>query len=113
MDVKKPLTIKEFPLRPNSALNIVRDLAANHTQYVRFSQHAKERMLERGVTNKQVFDVLRSQHSYITENPCQTPKGSWKFNLMGFSSGEAIELVIDVRRPEDRPGIYLVTVIVK
>ncbi|MCW7551079.1 DUF4258 domain-containing protein [Endozoicomonas gorgoniicola] len=113
MDAKKPLTIKEFPLKPKSALSIVRDLAANHTQHVRFGQHAKERMLERGVSNRQVFDVLRSRHSYITESPCQTPRGSWKFNLMGFSSGDTIELVIDVRRPEDRPGIYLVTVIVK
>ena len=113
MDAKKPVTVKEFPLRPNSALKIVRNLAENHTQLVRFSQHAKERMLERGVTNKQIFDVLRSQRSYITENPCQPPKGSWKFNLMGFSSGDAIELVIDIRRPEDRPGVYLVTVIVK
>ena len=113
MDIKKPHTVKEFPLRPNSALSIVRDLAENHTQLVRFSLHAKERMLERGVTNKQVFDILRSRRSYITETPCQTPKGSWKFNLMGFSSGEAIELVIDIRNPEEKPGAYLVTVIVK
>ncbi|WP_422138204.1 DUF4258 domain-containing protein [Endozoicomonas sp. ALC020] len=113
MDSKKPHTVEEFPLKPNSALNIVRDLADNHTQSVRFSQHAKDRMLERGVSNKQVFDVLGSHRSYITESPYQTPRGTWKFNLMGFSSGTAIELVIDIRRPEDAPSIYIVTVIVK
>ncbi|MGI9283130.1 MAG: DUF4258 domain-containing protein [Endozoicomonas sp.] len=113
MNAETKVSIKEFPLKANSALKIVRDLAENHTGSVRFSLHAKERMLERRVSNKQVFDVLKSCRSYVTEHPSQTPKGSWKFTMLGFSSGDVIELVIDLRRPEHDPAAYLVTVIIQ
>lgn len=113
MDAKKPPPIQDFPLQPKKAREILITLATEYTHYIRYSKHAKERMVERGVTNKQVFDILRSRYSRITEGPAPTPTGTWKLNLLGFSSGESIELVIDLKRLEDAPTAYLVTVIVK
>lgn len=42
-----------------------------------------------------------------------TAAGSWKFNLLGFSSGDTIELVLDMKGFEPGLSIVLVTVIVK
>lgn len=96
-----------------SIRRITTNLAEQDTSKVFFGRHARQRMREHGVTIRQVFDVMRCRQSYVTEGPCQTPAGSWKFNLLGFSAGNAIELVIDMKGDEPDLSIFLVTVIVK
>ena len=88
-------------------------LAEEDSSRIRLSQHARRRMQERGVTIRQIFDVLRDRRSHVTEGPAATAAGSWKFNLQGFSSGEIIELVLDMRGQEPELSVLLVTVIVK
>ena len=95
MSTTKPQPVKEFPLTPVTARKIVVDLAENHSRRVFFGKHARQRMAERNVTTRQVFEVLRSRQSFFTEEPHPTAKGSWKFNLQGFSAGMEIELVVD------------------
>lgn len=96
-----------------SIRRVVARLAEEDSSRIRLSQHARKRMQERGVTIRQVLDVLKSKHSYVTEGPAKEAAGNWKFNLMGFSAGEAIELVLVMRGLEPELSVLLVTVIVK
>ncbi|MGI9276234.1 MAG: DUF4258 domain-containing protein [Endozoicomonas sp.] len=113
MEARTPTPVKEFPLTPQTAKKIIQDLAKNHSQRIRFGSHARERMAERNVSNRQIFSVLRSDHSFFTENPHPTAGGSWKFNLQGFAAGVTLEVVVDLQRHDEDPSAYLVTVIVK
>jgi hypothetical protein len=111
--VSEKLKIVEFPLQDKSAKKIIQDLATNHSHSIRLRQYCKERMRERGVNIRQIFQVLKCPRSRFTERPCQTPRGSYKFNLQGFASGELIEVVIDLHNSETDPEAYVVTVIIK
>ena len=102
-----------FGLDRCSVKRVAARLAEEDSSRIRLSRHARQRMQERGVTIRQVLDVLKSKHSYVTEGPAGTATGSWKFNLMGFSAGEALELVLDMRGLEPELSVLLVTVIVK
>lgn len=110
MDSKKPLSFKEFPLSPISARKIVQDLANNHTGRIRFTRHARERMVQRSVSNRQILTVMRSRSSIFTEDPHPTPQGSWKCTMRGFAAGIHIEVAIDIRRHDQDPTAYVVTV---
>lgn len=48
----------QFELRPETFRDLVRRLAAD-TANIKWSQHALDRMDERGITDKTVLDVLR------------------------------------------------------
>ncbi|WP_263081559.1 DUF4258 domain-containing protein [Endozoicomonas sp. Mp262] len=113
MDVTKPRPYKEFPLTRQSAKKIIKELAKKYSSRVKFGKHARERMIERNITNRQVFEVLRSDHSFFTEEPHPTPKGNWKFNLQGFAAGATVEVVVDLKRHDEDPTAFVVTVIVK
>ncbi len=111
--MSEKLKVVEFPLKDRSAKKIIQDLATNHSRNIKLRKHCKERMKERGVSIRQVFQVLKCPHSQFTERPHQTPRGSWKFNLRGVSCGERIEIVIDLHNSETDPEAYVVTVIIK
>ena len=106
----KPLTVQEFPLTDRTAKKIINDIAKNYSKRVKFGTHAKERMRQRDVTNMQVLQVLSSHHSRFIESPAQTPKGSFKATLQGISAGVRINVTVDIRRHEDDPNLYVVTV---
>ncbi|WP_145518348.1 DUF4258 domain-containing protein [Yersinia mollaretii] len=107
------LAIREFPLSPVSARKIVNDLAVNHTGRIRMSTHAKQRMSERGVTLRQILSIFASKHSRFTEAPHQTAAGDWKFNLQGIAAGDVIEVVTVLKRHEDDPTLFVITVMIK
>lgn len=111
--MSEKLKVVEFPLKDRSAKKIIQDLATNHSGSIRLRKHCKERMKKRGVNIKQIFQILKCPHSRFTERPHQTPRGSWKFNLLGSSCGELIEIIIDLHNSETNPEAYIVTVIIK
>ncbi len=112
MDFKTPLTVKEFPLSQGSARKIINNLASNHTGRILLSAHAKQRMLERRVTLRQILNVLGHVRSRFTELPHQTPAGDWKCNLQGMAAGELIEVVVVLKRFETDPSAFVITVMV-
>ncbi|AIN18468.1 MULTISPECIES: DUF4258 domain-containing protein [Yersinia] len=107
------ISIREFPLSSISARKIVNDLAMNHTGRIRMSTHAKQRMSERRVTLRQILHVFASKHSRFTEVPHQTAAGDWKFNLQGIAAGDVLEVVAVLKRHEDIPAVYVITVMIK
>lgn len=75
MSSKLPKGVVEFPLTASTARKIVRDLAINHTNRIRWSLHAKQRMVEREVSIRQVLTLLKSRHSVFREGPYCCAKG--------------------------------------
>lgn len=108
---KPPIgNVLEFPLKPQTAKKIIVDLACNRPEAIIFTLHVQARMKERGVTTVQIFKLLQSRHSLFSEEPHQTPKGSWKFNLRGYAAGSVIEVTVDLCEVETLPTAYVVTV---
>lgn len=110
MDENTPKGIVEFPLTEMTARYIVNDLAENYTSRIRWSRHVKQRMLERGVTSRQILTLLKSKHSVFREGPYQELNGDWKFNLKGLAAGKIIELTVVLKNHQDAPSLVLVTV---
>ncbi len=113
MLLNKDSHVVDFPLQDKVAKAIVKNLATNQSAKIRISTHAKERMQQRGVTIRQIFHILKDDASRLTEKPHLTAGRSWKFNLLGVSAGERIEVVVDLKNCETDPDAYIVTVILK
>ncbi|TBR41380.1 DUF4258 domain-containing protein [Marinomonas agarivorans] len=110
MKVNKPQGITVFPLSEYTARKIMKDLATNHTEKIRWSQHIKRRMNERGITTKQILILLKSQHSVFREGPYPDFYGNWQFNIKGMAAGEIIELTVVLKNHHDSPNAALITV---
>ena len=110
MNDNKPQGVYEFPLTEDTARNIVRNLANNYTNRIRWSGHVKKRMLERGVSSRQIMTLLKNKHSVFREGPYEEANGDWKFNLKGLAAGQIIELTVALKNHHDDPKAILVTV---
>lgn len=106
-----PLKIKEFPLTPRSAKRILRDLAENHTNRIKISKHARQRLEERDLTIQQVLCVLKSDSNRFHEEPYRTERGDWKMNIEGIASGDPIRVPLVLRRHDQDPSVLIITVI--
>jgi hypothetical protein len=60
------------------------------------SPHVKQRMKERNVTIRQVFDVLR--HGKGIDGPTLDQYGDWRIKLKRFSAGRVVQVVVVVRK---------------
>jgi len=78
MSPARPATVTAFRLTTGEATRRIHQ-AAGKTEYVLFSDHALERMEERGITDAQVYEVLRKGH--VTEPPALTKLGEWKCKI--------------------------------
>ncbi|EOU3145244.1 DUF4258 domain-containing protein [Yersinia enterocolitica] len=67
----------------------------------------------RCVTLRQILSIFTSKHSRFTEVPHQTAAGDWKFNLQGIAAGDLLEIVAVLKRHEDDPTVYVITVMIK
>ena len=110
MSPDSPKGVDEFPLTEATARQIIVDLAENYTHRIRWSQHVKQRMIERGVTTGQILTLLQSKRAVFREGPYPEPNGDWKFNLKGLAAGTVIELTVALKNHHDSPSSVLVTV---
>ena len=111
MEKSEPSIISVFPLTVQSAKALIRDLAENHSVRVKFSKHARDRLLERDITITQVFSVLSSRSSRFFEQPYQTARGDWAMSLEGIAAGDSIRVPLVLKRPESDPSALIITVI--
>ncbi|MGB7603211.1 MAG: DUF4258 domain-containing protein [Candidatus Sulfotelmatobacter sp.] len=100
----QPLT--EFRATRAWARERIRELAAD-TANVRWGQHARERMVERSITDMDVLKVLRNGH--IETDPVRSDKGDgWKVKVVKtHSAGREIGVVTVIL---DRGFLRLVTI---
>lgn len=110
MNKSTPEGVNEFPLSEETARKIINDLAEKYTHRIRWSNHVKERMRERGVTTGQIITLLKSKHSVFREGPYLEANGDWKFNLKGLAAGKVIELAVALKNHKESPMSVLVTV---
>jgi hypothetical protein len=111
MGKSEPLKIVEFPLTARSAKLILRDLAENHTNRIKLSKHARDRLSQRDITMQQVLCILKSCSNRFHVQPFQTEKGDWEMNIEGIASGDSIRIPLVLRRHEDDPSLLVITVI--
>jgi hypothetical protein len=57
--------------------------------------HAKQRMSERNVTTRQIFDVLRNGKG--VSGPTLDKYGDWRIKLKRFSAGRMVQVVVVVK----------------
>jgi len=74
-----PQAVSDFRLTSKIAEKRIRE-AALLSQNVIFSDHAFERMDERGITDIQVLDILRT--GMVLEEPEKTSQGEWKCKII-------------------------------
>ncbi|MDW6002839.1 DUF4258 domain-containing protein [Vibrio mangrovi] len=112
-DNPKPAPVSEFPLRMGTAKKTINDLAKNHKHRIRIGRHTKDRMAERGVSIRDIFNVLSSSRSTMQEEPARQANGDYICSLLGVSAGERITVVIALREIDVAPGAKTVTVYVE
>jgi len=57
--------------------------------------HAQQRMRERGISIRQIFDVLRNGKG--VDGPTLDQCGEWRIKLKRFSAGRNVQVVVVVR----------------
>lgn len=109
----EPAPVSEFPFRIGTAKKIINDLATNHKNRIRIGKHTKKRMAERGVSIRDIFNVLSSSRSIIQEEPARQANGDYICTLLGVSAGERITVVIALKEIDVGPEAKTVTVYVE
>ena len=109
----EPTPVSEFPLRMGTAKKTINDLAKNHKQKIRIGKHTKDRMAERGVSIRDIFNVLENSRSIMQEEPARQPNGDYICNLLGVSAGEKITVIIALKDVDIHPVAKTVTVYVQ
>ncbi len=74
-----------------------------------FSNHAKERMQQRLISDTEVNSALK--HGRIIESACQTPRGSYKTTLESYEAGRNIQVAVAINSNDSGECLVIVTVI--
>ena len=112
-DNSEPIPVSEFPLRMSVAKKTINDLAKNHKHRIRIGKHTKDRMVERGVSIRDIFNVLSSSRSVMQEEPARQPNGDYICALVGVSAGERITVVVALKEVDVDPKAKTVTVYIE
>lgn len=106
-----PAAVVEFPLQPRTALQLINLLANDYSKRVKIGQHTKQRMRERGITTRDIFNVLKSSRTVMLEGPNEEAKqGDYSCKLRGVSSGESITVVLRLKSVDVEPSANAITV---
>lgn len=82
-------------LTENEARTILNTLATRYNEKIHFTKHVRERMKERDITTRQIFNLFGNSKLIFTEGPYQNAKGNWVFNVKANIAGEAITVTIE------------------
>ena len=97
-----------FGLTNEEALTTIRAVVRNSSR-VAFTDHAKTRMMQRGITRQQVMACL--PRARIVDEPYRTPKGNWKMKVEGQAAGDWIQVVLCLDSDSHGNKIIVITVI--
>jgi hypothetical protein len=96
-----------FKMSDASMVRIIRQLAQDSCN-VFICKHARKRMRQRKITNKQVLTCLRL--GLIYEPAHQDIDGSWKCTLQHRWAGDEVRVAAALHRDKDGEWIAVVTV---
>ena len=77
------------------------------THRIRWTEHARERMTERGISSTQVLRAIR--HGQITEGPAPDLRGGWRLSLDVLAAGDPIRVVTVITRDERGDLVVVIT----
>ena len=91
--------IASFRMSDADALNHLRTIAGKPSR-VRYTMHARDRMVERGVFPEHVVKCM--QRGRIAESPTLDLHGNWQLRVEHYMAGQtlACAVAIDIRRPQ-------------
>ncbi|MCE6007570.1 DUF4258 domain-containing protein [Acinetobacter soli] len=69
----------------------LREIAKDSSK-VFFTDHARKRMKQRKITNRQIICCM--EHGQFDEGPYRETNGSWKMKLSVISAGDVISVVL-------------------
>lgn len=100
---------KVIPIKMNDvdALTILRGCVVNDSR-IFICPHAKERMIERNITRKQVLTCI--EKGKISESPYRDVKGDWRCSIEHYTSGNAVTVAIAFKYNNSGERIVVVTV---
>jgi len=98
-----------IPIKMNDAdaLAILRRCAVNDSK-VFICPHAKERMIERNITLKQILSCI--EKGKISESPYRDIKGDWRCSIEHYTSGNAVTVAVAFKYNNNGERIVVVTV---
>lgn len=79
--------VVSLELKVDSALRIIRGIIQD-TSRVKFTFHARQRMEERGFSDRQIIKCL--EHGRIIEGPSRSANGNWECRVEGIAAGDVI-----------------------
>lgn len=85
-----------------------RILAEVETSRIFFTQHAKDRMRQRGISTTQALRCLRN--GSIVEGPARDTGGEWKVTVEVLTAGTPVSVVAAIE--EDSSGNHVIVVTV-
>lgn len=96
-----------IPLKMSAplALKIIREIAQDTSRIV-IIEHAKKRMLQRHITQDQIYKCLRTGN--LTEGPAKMPRGGWRCTMRRILAGDEVTVVAEF---DSRDRVLVVTVI--
>lgn len=93
-------------LSAHQARDIVRSCCDEPGRLV-FTDHARQRMRQRGIGAQQVVRCLRKGR--LVEGPARSPKGDWKCTFSHIAAGERIEVAVAIDLYEQPVVTVIVT----
>lgn len=100
-------TVKPLQLNDANFIKKVRAIAKDSHRVV-ITRHAKQRMRQRRINDRQVLECLRKGH--IAEPAHLTIQGDWKATLEQQCAGDVIRVAVAIERQEDGDLAVVVTV---
>jgi len=83
--------VVNLDLTPVKAMQVIAEIVKD-TSNVIITDHAQEKMIERGITAVQILKCLKNGR--IIEGPYRETRGNWKMNINCFSAGEPLTVVV-------------------
>ncbi len=89
-------TPKELPQSLEEFVRVVHEMAKDSSRVFFDFPHNQQRMRERKVTMRQVFDVLRSGKGI--DGPSLDQYGDWRIKLSRYTAGRSVQVVVVVKK---------------
>lgn len=86
---ESPRSLEEF-------VEIVHEMSKNSSKVFFDAPHNQQRMRERKVTMRQVFDVLREGKGI--DGPSLDQYGDWRIKLVRYTAGRKVQVVVVVKK---------------
>jgi len=106
-DQQKDQNVLELDLTPILAKQILKEIVEADDGRVFFARHAEQRMVERGITRKQVLCCMKNGR--FAEEPHRGPGGDWKMTLDSVSAGDVITVVAALDYDHERNITIVIT----